>query len=280
MRGSHPREDGSTTPGAASYTLHQTLADDRLPNDRVFNRPHSRGRNRSLGWGAATLVPSLEKRFRIALLAFAAGALCSVAASAAERGDDAAVVLRASGTTQDGIGAGTIVAKAGTTVRILTAKHVATFGSLSVRFNDGSRATARLILAFPDRDLAIVEADVPTALAATLRPATIASPQPAAGMHVSGSGVSGPAFEPASLPSSLGVLPDGPARGRYTFACALCHEGDSGGGVFDRAGRLVGIYIGYFGDGPRDRISVAEGPLEAARIARSLPYATTIASSR
>lgn len=200
-------------------------------------------------------------------------------AHASDRTADGAITIRASGATTDGIGAGTIVAMNGTTIRILTAKHVATFGTLTVNFDDGTHVPAHLLSAMPDRDLAIVEADVPAALTLTIHAAILAEPRAQDRIHVWGSGLDGPAFEQGAIGRPGADLPDGAARGRYALACDLCHEGDSGGGVFDERGQLVGVYIGYF-ESDAARVSVAESPIEAARIARSLPFPTTLASTR
>jgi len=221
----------------------------------------------------------LRRPFTAIVAAFAFATLAPLVASAGDRDVEGAVTIRASGETMDGVGAGTIVARSGTTIRILTAKHVATFGALTVRFDDGTRVAAHLLSAMPERDLAIVEADVPTELAARLHAATIAAPHAQDAIHVWGSGLSGPAFEPGAVTRVGADMPDGAANGRYALACGLCHEGDSGGGVFDARGRLIGVYIGYF---PMHvgRISVAESPLEAVRLAQALPYPTTIARNR
>ena len=216
--------------------------------------------------GVATLAGTL------ALATVATGAL------AADRLVDGAVTIRASGATVDGIGSGTIVAKNGSTIRVLTAKHVATFGTLTIRFEDGTRVPAHIVSALADRDLAVVEADVPAALASTLHAVTVAQPRSADSVHVWGSGLSGPAFEPGAVTNVGMDLPDGAPRGRYALACELCHEGDSGGGVLDPPGRLVGVYIGYFQTGAA-RVSIAESPFEAARVANEMPFASTVAAT-
>ena len=52
-------------------------------------------------------------------------------------------------------------------------------------------------------------------------------------------------------------LPDGPANHRYALECESCHRGDSGAGIFDADGALVGVYVGYF-EWDSARLSVAE----------------------
>ena len=179
------------------------------------------------------------------------------------------------------IGAGTIVAASGDRVRILTAKHVAVFGALSVRFGDADQAApARILATIPGHDIAVIEATVDPAVAASLRVAHVGAVREREAVHVRGSGLDGPDFEPAAVTQTRGDLPDGPAAGRYALACALCHRGDSGAGVFDAAGDLVGVYVGYWTYENGARVSIAEIPSAATDVALSTPFAAvTVASS-
>jgi S1-C subfamily serine protease len=190
------------------------------------------------------------------------------------------VIVLAKTATENGFGAGTIVAKDGDLVRVLTANHVATHGALSVEFDGGAVYPARIVSAFPSHDLAVIEADVDPVLAATLHPAAVAQPRSHEPVHIWGSGVNGPALETASIEAVGAELPDGPANGRYALGCKACHEGDSGGGVFDAQGELVGIYVGFFVMDAGPNVSVAELPSpDALRIARGQAApATTLAS--
>ena len=212
----------------------------------------------------------LAKSFSAAALAISvlgAQSLTATAASAEpERADDGAVVVRASGQVTDGIGAGTIVAVNGTSVTVITAKHVATFGPLTLKFADGMRVAAKVSSLVPDRDLALVTADVDASYAASLHVAHVSAPADNAPVHVWGSGISGPAFEPAAVNKVGAVLPDGAIRDRYTLNCDLCHQGDSGAGVFDARGNLVGVFVGYFEVG-KGKLGVAEQPLDSAALA-------------
>lgn len=261
---------------AHGYKRWIELAGGVFPNDL----PHRRrriGDRTSFG----VLSPLLRRAHPLALLiaTLAFGGMGLREAVACERANDATVAIRATGTTLDGIGAGTIVAVRGTTVRILTAKHVATFGPLTITFEDGTRVAARLLEALPDRDLAIVEAEIPQRIAGVVHSADLGRPLAAAAIHLWRGGSDAPAPMTAAVGTPGADLPDGAANGRYAFACARCHEGDSGAGLFDASGHLVGVYIGYFGSGSSDRISVAEDPLVAARIVRERPFLSTIASS-
>jgi hypothetical protein len=69
-----------------------------------------------------------------------------------------------------------------------------------------------------------------------------------------------PDTEAAAVTQTGGVLPDGPANGRFALSCSLCHRGDSGAGVFDAAGDLIGVYVGFWTYDNGERVSVAEIP--------------------
>lgn len=200
------------------------------------------------------------------LAALLALQLPAAAAETPSRSHDGAVVVVAHGALDDGIGAGSVVAVSGGHVRVITAKHVATFGPLTVRFDGGVAAQAKIVKLVAGQDLALVDATVDPVFASTLRVAPVGRPRADEPVHVWGSGVDGPAFEPGAVEARASELPDGPARSRFAIACELCHEGDSGGGVFTSDGTLVGVFIGYFSlyDG---RMSIAELPLDEATIA-------------
>ncbi len=208
------------------------------------------------------------------------GLLCSLlapaAAGAAERAASGAVVILADNGAVHGIGAGTIVGIDGSQLRILTAKHVATFGTLRVRLDDGTQLPAHVLTLSAERDLAVVETDAGAA-SERLHAAPVADPRSNEPIYVWGSGNDGPAYEPGAVQRVGASLPDGAPQGRYALACGLCHQGDSGAGIFNERGALVGVYIGYF-EQSGGRLSVAERPLDplalamlgnAAKIARS-----------
>jgi S1-C subfamily serine protease len=179
-----------------------------------------------------------------------------------------------------GIGSGTILAVNGTEVRVLTANHVAIFGSPRLRFDDGTVVPAHIVMQNAAHDLAIIAANVDPVRAATLHPATVAAPHSNEAVHIWGSGYGGPAFETGAIAAVGAKMPDGPANGRYALGCDTCHQGDSGGGIFNVQGQLVGVYVGYFVMDSGPRISVAEVPTaDALNVARSAAPTTTASTN-
>ena len=215
-------------------------------------------------------------------IAVAALALTApVATMAADRGSDGGVIVVGHVPGSNAFGAGTIVGINGGNVRILTANHVAKFGTLSVQFDGDSTAVpAHIVAQFPQRDIAVIEATVDPAAAATLHTAPVAAPRSSEAVHIWGSGVDGPAEELAAVSTVGAPMPDGPANNRFALGCDTCHRGDSGGGVFNARGELVGIFVGYFVLDSGAHVSVAElAPAEALSIARSASPGMTLASA-
>jgi len=205
----------------------------------------------------------------VAAAAFAAGLMAAPATSEAfgERQAQGGVVINAATTDgQRAYGAGTVISAQGSHVEILTAKHVAVAGDLTIRFDDGTVAPATVALLVPNRDLAVVSASVDPDFASSLHVAAITHPTSSASLHVWGSGHDGPSFEPGSVGTVGAKLPDGDVKSRYEINCDLCHQGDSGAGVFDENGNLIGVYVGFFEVGA-DRVQVAEQPLDDATLA-------------
>jgi len=197
---------------------------------------------------------------------------CSAAAASFGPEADSAVEVTALTPTLRGTGAGTIVAVAGEHVRIVTAKHVAVFGKLAVQFANGAGAPASILSLVPGHDVAVIEAVVPLDVAGRLHAAALGVARPHERVHIQGSGSGAQSSEVASVTELGGKMPDGPARGRYELSCTLCHPGDSGAGVLDASGAIVGVYVGYFAYDTGARVGVAEIPEEAVRVAMTTPY--------
>jgi hypothetical protein len=91
--------------------------------------------------------------------------------AAPEASANGSVVVLGMNSTTKATGAGTVVEVSGEHVRILTAKHVATFGGLSVRLNPYTTVSARIVTMMPGHDVAVIEAIVPPRLASQLHAA-------------------------------------------------------------------------------------------------------------
>ena len=243
-----------------------------------FQPPRGRSEYRYMARFSRTGPFSL---YTAAMLAAAYALGTPTATAAADRGFEGGVVILATSATERGIGAGTVLENDGTHVRIVTAKHVATFGALAVELEDGTRVPARIERLVASRDLAIVDADVDPSEARTLRAAPVAAPLAHAPVHVWGSGNAGPALETGVVADVAGDMPDGSeANGRYTLDCKTCHRGDSGAGIFDGRGELVGVYIGYFNVDDGSVVHVAETPAIAEQIVRTGPSTADVVAVR
>jgi len=185
--------------------------------------------------------------------------LMSVAPVASDHWKDGAVIVFAQGRKDVGVGGGTIISISGSQIRVITAKHVAVYGPLSLRFaGAAAEVPAHVLTLIPGHDVAVIEADVTPSLASTLHAAPIGHPYPNQTVHIWGSGYGGPAREAGKVGAMGPDLPDGPARGRFGVACNTCHEGDSGSGVFAHNGDLIGIYVGYWTLGSGSKEGLAE----------------------
>lgn len=189
----------------------------------------------------------------------------SAGSEASPRGS---VVVLGSDGTMRGTGAGTVIDVFGEHVRILTAKHVAVFGNLVVRFNPTTSFPAHVVDLEEGHDVAVIEAIVPLRTASELPVATAGVAREDEQVVIAGTDANGlPDRESAQVTQTRGELPDGPANGRFALSCALCHVGDSGAGVFDSTGALVGVYVGFWTYDDGDRVSVAENPMDGRKAA-------------
>jgi hypothetical protein len=206
-----------------------------------------------------------------ALLAFAGLLGNPSAAVAAEPGAEGAVGVTAMTATERGTGQGTIVSISGNDVRVITAKHVAVFGTLSIQFDSHTSAPARILTLIPNHDVAVIEATVDPSILSRFRAAHVATATGRESVHVWGGRGSAPAYKGGSVTETGGALPDGPAKGRFEVACDACAVGDSGAGVFDTHGDFVGVYVGYYTYDTGERVGVAEAPVDALRAAMTMP---------
>lgn len=155
-------------------------------------------------------------------------------------------------------GCGVIVGETASTITIVTAAHNLTIERAAFVTASGERLRLRTSQKVADHDLALVTADRPGRVYAVAGLA----PSPALGARIR---VWGPV---ADRPFTLqdGVIREIDARvtgtpdGAFAVDCAACGRGDSGTGVFDERGRLVGIvtrtYFTRTPSGERQRLFV------------------------
>lgn len=178
-------------------------------------------------------------------------AALTLLAAAAARADDSAlaqaraqtfVVQVAFGPEHGEIGAGVLVDRDGDVLTIVTAAHIVTqHGTLEIL--DTTRRNFYHVLnirTLPDYDLAFIRVQAQDTFAVT--PASIAPPR--AGEPIWVWGHTGNAFwklATGSVRDTSAHIPGLFGSPRITIDCAACAHGDSGSGVFDAQGQLLGI---------------------------------------
>jgi S1-C subfamily serine protease len=172
----------------------------------------------------------------VAVFAVAAPAAADVAL------DERDLTVMITTDSRDGamIGAGVVFGRPAD-VTILTAAHVLKESSLPVlRTREGLQIAVRSIEKIPGHDLALIHVVPP------LAPMRSAVPgRPVAGQTLTVWGhPRGRAFTPSNgmvldVDPQLPIVPD---QG-FTIACPACDIGDSGAGVFDSKGNLLGILV-------------------------------------
>jgi putative serine protease PepD len=166
------------------------------------------------------------------------------------------VKINVAGSQEQGSGSGIIISSDG---EILTNNHVASVagrdGAITVNFNDGSAARAKILGTDPTTDLAVIKAEG----VSNLKPATISrSDQVSVGENVVAigspfglqatvtSGIVSAVNRPVSVqPENTGGVPGQPAPTDTTYPAiqtdAAINPGNSGGPLVDLAGHVVGI---------------------------------------
>ena len=185
-----------------------------------------------------------------------AGAPAAVRADTAQAGRDVTVLVVGTDATRVVVGAGVLIG-GGPELTIVTAAHVLRAGyAPAVRSADGVPLAIRSIEAIPGHDLALIRTAAPplglwrvAALGPLVAPGApvFLWGHPAGRIYTLARGtVADPAPD----------LGPGPA-GRFTIACASCDHGDSGAGVFDTHGVLLGILTDLVLDASGERTGLA-----------------------
>ena len=170
-------------------------------------------------------------------------ALVLVAPAAADvtlDGRELTVLITTSSTEGTMIGAGVVFGRSAD-LTVLTAAHVLKESSMPVlRTRDGRQIEVRSIEKVPGHDLALIHITPPEA---PFRSAVPGRPVAGESLTVWGH-PRGRAFTRSrgmvlDIDPQLAIVPD---RG-FTIACPSCDIGDSGAGVFDERGNLLGILV-------------------------------------
>ena len=190
----------------------------------------------------------MANQLRVGLLAaFVAFVVCiGVAPSLATTPDGVdeseTVVVRTADDQSARIGAGVIVGRDGGHLLIATAAHVLGAAAPTVRLSCGDVLAAAKVERIPGFDLALIET---VSYAGHASVAVAGTPALGEAVHVWGHRLDRDYVESsASIVDLDPPLPEGAPNGRFAIVCASCDHGDSGAGVFDDNGRLLGILEG------------------------------------
>lgn len=147
---------------------------------------------------------------------------------------------------QDAIGAGVIVSMRPHGLRVITARHVADRGAVTV-WIERRPYPAEIVRTFANRDIAVVDAIVPNEVCRRVAAASASSAaRPGDAILVWGENAGS-----ADIKSGSIVAADWAPSGELTvpllrIECATCRRGDSGGGIFDMDGHLLGILVARY----------------------------------
>ena len=178
--------------------------------------------------------------------------------------DETVIVYAAKGAMTN-IGAGVIVGQQGGALVIATAAHVVANAVPRVQLDSDVVLSVVEVDRIDGFDLALLWTS-----AYDGRPSLAEFGQPSAGedVHVWGHRLAQRYVESqASVIDLDPALPEGPADGRFGIDCESCDHGDSGAGVFDARGRLLGILEGARRDQFGDIVFVECEPIAPIEIA-------------
>jgi hypothetical protein len=155
--------------------------------------------------------------------------------------DETVVVYAAKGLVMN-IGAGVIVGRQGGALVIATAAHVVADAVPRIQLTSGAVLSVVEVDRIDGFDLAVLKT---SPYAGRTSSATFGQPSPGEDVHIWGHRLTQRYVESrASVIDLDPALPEGPADGRFGIECESCDHGDSGAGVFDAHGRLLGILEG------------------------------------
>jgi hypothetical protein len=166
----------------------------------------------------------------------------------------------------EAVGAGVMLAVSPNVI-VLTARHLAARKNLSLRTFAGEQLRIVAEYEVADRDVALIVASgacTGCEAAETADAITVGEP-----IHVWGNPQGRHyVMSPGTIADLRPAIPGYEANGRFALVCDSCDVGDSGGGVFDERGRLLGIITeGWDGlDASRKRVIAEPANHALARI--------------
>jgi S1-C subfamily serine protease len=150
------------------------------------------------------------------------------------------VQIRGLSTQGPALGAGVIVKRRGSRYEILTSKHLTAMRDISVTFGDRFTTSLVTTVATAARDLAVLNVSVgdadPTFSGGFYPPVKLAETSPRAGEPLTVIGHPHGRLYARSAATMYVEIGES-----FTLLCDACDLGDSGGGVFNSDGELVGI---------------------------------------
>ncbi|HYK52109.1 MAG TPA: serine protease [Candidatus Eremiobacteraceae bacterium] len=155
--------------------------------------------------------------------------------------DETVIVYSDNGTVTN-IGSGVIVGQRNSSLEIVTAAHVVVGANPRIQLDSGVTLGVVDVDRIAGFDLAVLDTRPYDG-----RTESASFGQPSAGeeVHIWGQRLTQRYVESQASVTDLDpALPEGPADGRFAIDCTTCGHGDSGAGVFDAHGDLLGILEG------------------------------------
>lgn|GEM_PF-2836860 len=172
----------------------------------------------------------------------------------------ATVIIQGDQGSRYEIGAGVIVQEDSISLTIVTAYHVANHRNLRVMTSDLEVLDVYGVARVERMDIALVRTSRPRGW---VRVASIAMPGPA-GSQIGVVGFKPSIFWSASSGNLIDVTLPASGAGEFAFVCD-CGSGDSGGGVWNANGQLIGILTGHYTSIDGSRIVFVAEPMSVLR---------------
>jgi len=159
-----------------------------------------------------------------------------------ETNADETVIVYSDAGAVTNIGSGVIVGRRNGSLEIVTAAHVVAGANPRIQLDSGVTLGVMDIDRIAGFDLAVLDT---RPYDGRTQSASFGQPSAGEGVHIWGQRLTQRFVESQASVTDLDpALPEGPADGRFAIDCSTCGHGDSGAGVFDARGDLLGILEG------------------------------------